>query len=144
MPIDSRKAENERGLNEFYKALSLVVELAEGNCLDSDDPDVANDSKRQLEAVDLVKQFIAGSQTVILGSETDLNPPANRYEFENAVNRIEGYFLPKPHERGNQGEIDAFDRAKTECLFHLERALSCTRYLSLEQFFMAKKRKLTN
>lgn len=143
MAMNSDKSADKYTFQELFEALSRVVELAQGNCLDPDDPDVADEANRQLSAIDLVKQFMAdNSPESRLILDMALIPPMNRYEVENAAFRIEGYFLPKPHECGNQGEMNAFDRAKSECLYHLARALSCTKVLSPEQFFQATKRKL--
>jgi hypothetical protein len=143
MAMDSDKSAVKYTFQELFEALSLVVELAQGNCLDPDDPDVANEANRQLSATDLVKQFIAAnSPESRLILDMALIPPMDRYEVENAAFRIDGYFLPKPHECGNQGEMNAFDRAKSECLYHLARGLVCTKALSVEQFFQATKRKI--
>lgn len=129
-------------LEELLTALAIVVELAQGNCLDTHDPDMADECDRQLGAVDLVKQFVADNTPELLGPTAGIIPPMNRYETEYAVDRIDGYFLPKPHESGKKGEIDAFNRAKAECLLHLERQIECTKALSVEQFYQAKKRPL--
>lgn len=61
----------------------------------------------------------------------------NRYEKENAVMRVDGYFLMlssviKPCEE--------FERAKKECLVHLQRQLETVQNLSFEDFAKGKKK----
>lgn len=61
----------------------------------------------------------------------------SRYEKENAVMKIDGYFLmlhptTKP--------LDEFERAKDECLLHLKRQINTIESLSFEEFAKAKKK----
>lgn len=61
----------------------------------------------------------------------------NRYEKENAVMKIDGYFLMvgptvKP--------ADEFERAKVECLVHLQRQIESIKELSFEDFAKGKKK----
>jgi hypothetical protein len=65
-------------LEELLTALAIVVELAEGNCLDTHDPDMADECDRQLGAVDLVKQFVADNTPELLGPTAGIIPPMNR------------------------------------------------------------------
>ena len=134
---------------ELIKALDIVVNLAEGNCLDptdpdmQDDPDLAEQADQQLGAIDTVNQFIEMiSPDFWLVRSVDQNISMNRYDLENTVNVIDGYFLPRPHEDGNCGEIEAFNRAKAEALVNLQRRIALLESMSVEQFFTAKKRKI--
>jgi hypothetical protein len=51
-------------------------------------------------------------------------------------------FFPRPHEDGNYGEIEAFNRAKAEALVNLQRRIALLESMTVEQFFTAKKRKI--
>lgn len=62
-------------LEELLTALAIVVELAEGNCLNPHDPDMADECDRQLGAVDLVKQFVADNTPELLGPTAGIIPP---------------------------------------------------------------------
>ena len=60
----------------------------------------------------------------------------NRYEKENAIMKVDGYFLMigptvKPTEE--------FERAKAECLVHLQRQIDTIKALSFEDFAKGKK-----
>jgi len=135
--------------SELINALDIVVNLAEGNSLDptdpdmQDDPDLAEQANQQLGAIDTINQFLEMiSPDFWLVGSVDQNISMNRYELENTVNIIDGYFLPRPHEEGNKGEIEAFNRAKAEVLLHLQRKMECIQSLSVEKFYEAKRRKL--
>jgi hypothetical protein len=135
--------------SELINALDIVVNLAEGNCLDptdpdmQDDPDLAEQADKQLGAIDTVNQFLEMiSPGFWLVGSVDHNCSMNRYELENTINTIDGYFLPRPHEEGNKGEVEAFNRAKAEVLLHLQRKMACIQSLSVEKFYEAKRCKI--
>jgi hypothetical protein len=135
--------------SELINALDIVINLAEGNCLDptdpdmEDDPDLAEQADQQLGAIDTVNQFLELiSPDFWLVGSVDQNYSMNRYELENTVNAIDGYFLPRPHEEGNKGEIEAFNRAKAEVLLHLQRKMAFIQSLSVEKFYEAKRGKI--
>jgi hypothetical protein len=135
--------------SELINALDIVVNLAEGNCLDptdpdmQDDPDLAEQADQQLGAIDTINQFLELiSPDFWLVGSVDQNISMNRYDLENTVNVIDGYFFPRPHEDGNCGEIEAFNRAKAEALVNLQRRIALLESMSVEQFFTAKKRKI--
>lgn len=58
----------------------------------------------------------------------------DRYELENAANRINGYYLPSAHELAQGKTEQAFERAKAEALHHMRNALATTEAMSLDQF----------
>ncbi len=65
----------------------------------------------------------------------------NRYELGNAVEKVDGYFLPKPEQRvGCKGGLKgAFEAAQAECLHNLLVQIEHVRSLSFEQFADKKK-----
>ncbi len=135
--------------SELINALDIVVNFAEGNCLDptdsdmEDDPDLAELADQQRGAIDTVNQFLEMiSPNFWLVSSLDQNCSMNRYDLENTVNIIDGYFFPRPHEDGNRGEIESFNRAKAEALVNLQRRIALLESMSVEKFYEAKRRKL--
>lgn len=54
----------------------------------------------------------------------------NEHERQNAVEKIDGYFFPRP----NEGGAAAFERAQAECLMHLRRQLANVEAVTLQQF----------
>lgn len=62
----------------------------------------------------------------------------NRYQIQNAVRLVEGYFLPRPHEGG--GGVEAFERAKAECVAVLSVQIKNIETLKQEQFFTEMKK----
>lgn len=61
----------------------------------------------------------------------------NRYEKENAVMKIDGYFLMI----GVNAEPSVeFEKAKAECLLHLQRQIESIKELSFEEFAKGKKK----
>ena len=57
----------------------------------------------------------------------------NRYSIENARHRIDGYYFPTPMEaRTQEGRIAAFNRAKAECLKHMQAAIDFTATMTPE------------
>lgn len=58
----------------------------------------------------------------------------NRFEKDNALYKIEGYFLPKRYETTLEDKKKAFERAKSETIFHHERALECLKQICFEDF----------
>ncbi len=60
----------------------------------------------------------------------------NRYEKENAVMKIDGYFLMIGSSTKPSVE---FDKAKAECLLHLQRQMDSIKELSFEDFAKGKK-----
>jgi len=54
----------------------------------------------------------------------------NEYERQNAVEKIDGYFLPRP----NEDAAAAFARAQVECLTHLRRQLAHVEAITLREF----------
>lgn len=61
----------------------------------------------------------------------------SRYDKENAVMKIDGYFLMLHSTIKPSSE---FERAKAECLSHLMRQISTVESLSFEEFAKAKKK----
>lgn len=61
----------------------------------------------------------------------------NRYQLQNAIEKVDGYFLPSPTKLG--GYPTEFERAKTECLYHLRAQIDNIQALSFEQFATHKK-----
>lgn len=61
----------------------------------------------------------------------------NRYQLQNAIEKVDGYFLPSPSKPG--GNPAEFERAKTECLYHLQTQINNIQALSFEQFATHKK-----
>lgn len=61
----------------------------------------------------------------------------NRYELQNAVEKVDGYFLPCPSKSG--GNPAEFERARNECLHHLKAQINNIQALSFEQFAIHKK-----
>lgn len=58
---------------------------------------------------------------------------ASRYDLENARHRIDGYYFPTPMEAQTvEGRIEAFNRAKAECLKHMQAAIDCTSTMTPE------------
>lgn len=67
---------------ELIKALDIVVNLAEGNCLDltdpdmEDDPDLLLEAKSQLAAIDTINEFlsmlVSGSLYLAFGDQCSL------------------------------------------------------------------------
>lgn len=60
----------------------------------------------------------------------------NQYEEQNAVERIDGYYLP----RQLVSQEENFKRAKTECLMNMRKALEQTESVTFEQFIRRTKR----
>ena len=65
----------------------------------------------------------------------------NRYEKENAAHRVDGYYLPSPHEEALGNQIDAFERAKAEALKHMRAAIEQTEAITAADFFAITKRR---
>jgi len=61
----------------------------------------------------------------------------NRYEKENAVMKVDGYFLMIGPTAKPSTE---FERAKAECLVHLQRQIESIKELSFEDFAKSKKK----
>lgn len=61
----------------------------------------------------------------------------NRYEKENAVMKIDGYFLMIGV---NAQPSSEFEKAKAECLVHLQRQMDTIKSLSFEEFAKGKKK----
>lgn len=69
-----------------------------------------------------------------------MSPLDDRYQRDNAIRHVSGYYLPRPHEEalGMQGE--AFRRAKAECLSALRVQISAIESLTKVDFFAERKR----
>lgn len=65
----------------------------------------------------------------------------NRYEKQNAANRIDGYYYPTIDEYNTSLAFDAFLRAKKETIKHMKKALRDTEELTYEDFFLETGRK---
>jgi hypothetical protein len=63
----------------------------------------------------------------------------NRYEKENAAERIYGYYLPRPEEVALGNQVRAFERAKAETLMNLRAVVAQTEALTAEQFFSIRR-----
>lgn len=61
----------------------------------------------------------------------------NRYQLQNAIEKGDGYFLPSPTKPG--GYPAEFERARKECLHHLQAQINNIQALSFEQFATHKK-----
>ena len=66
----------------------------------------------------------------------------NQYEKLLAVEKIEGYYMPRPHEEGTSKELDALGRAKAECLSALRRQIECVEAISAGDFCSITKRRV--
>ena len=64
----------------------------------------------------------------------------NRYQKENAVSKIAGYFLPRPHETALGKRDEAFERAKQEAIQHMRDALEHVEAISAEEYFSQVKK----
>ena len=62
----------------------------------------------------------------------------NRYALRSAVEKIDGYYLPRPHERN---KTDAFERAKHDCLASLRKQIQKIESITFEQFTSKDSRK---
>jgi hypothetical protein len=58
-------------------------------------------------------------------------------ELANAVDKIEGYHLPRP----NESEHQSFERAKEEALTHLRAQLAHVESITLSHFQAARRRR---
>lgn len=60
----------------------------------------------------------------------------DRYRKESAIEKIGGYFLPKPEQEvGLHGGIEAaFVSAQSECVRHIQAQIDDIRSLTFEQF----------
>lgn len=58
----------------------------------------------------------------------------DRYALRNAVDKVEGYYDPAPHEVALGKQQDAFMRAKAECLVHLRRQIEQIESLTFDEF----------
>lgn len=65
----------------------------------------------------------------------------NRYEKQNAAERIDGYYLVLPHESAVGREEVAFERAKAETLNKMRAAIKATEALTAADFFAITRRK---
>lgn len=63
----------------------------------------------------------------------------NVYELKNAADKIEGYLIPRPTDKDGE----AFQRAKGECLTHLQRQIDCVKALTRDRFRAAFRREPT-
>lgn len=63
-----------------------------------------------------------------------------RYDLENACEKIGGYYNPSPSESSLKQYERAFDRAKEECVAHLEKALADVRSIEFSSFGSVTKR----
>ena len=54
-----------------------------------------------------------------------------KYQKDNAVEKIDGYFMPRANEGGVEG---AFERAKAECILQLNIQLRNIQLITLTQF----------
>jgi hypothetical protein len=82
MQIHSEKQTAIPEMAEFIKALDIVVNLAEGNCLDptdpdmEDDPDLLKEANSQLSAIDTINEFlsmlVSGSLYLGFGNQCSL------------------------------------------------------------------------
>jgi hypothetical protein len=54
----------------------------------------------------------------------------DQYELQNAVEKIDGYCVPRPLEAVEP----AFERAKAECLKHLRRQIECIEAITVQKF----------
>lgn len=59
-------------------------------------------------------------------------PPLDRYQRENAIRLVDGYFLPSPCKPG--GAQVEFERAKAECAAQLRKQTAQIESLTWEQF----------
>ncbi len=68
----------------------------------------------------------------------------NRYELQNSIDKVYGYFLPSPMQNvGLAGGLDAaFVSAQAECVRHLEAQIANIKSLTFEQFSGKKKLKI--
>jgi hypothetical protein len=64
----------------------------------------------------------------------------DRYEKQNAAERVNSYFYPEPYERALGKHFEVFDRAKNETLRHMREALRQTEELTADEFFAQTKR----
>jgi non-ribosomal peptide synthetase component F len=60
----------------------------------------------------------------------DMCASIDRYELQNTVDKVDGYFIRRPLEAVEP----AFVRAKAECLTHLRRQIECIEALTIDQF----------
>jgi hypothetical protein len=58
----------------------------------------------------------------------------SQYELQNAVERIDGYYMPRPP----MSAEERFNHAKGECLANMRMALEQTESITFEQFAYAK------
>ncbi len=67
----------------------------------------------------------------------ELDMTDNRYDIENAFHKINGYFsLGHPP----IDDAEAFERAKTECLYHLKNQIDDINAFDFETFEQMKRR----
>ena len=78
-----------------------------------------------------------------INDQIENNPEGtmNRYDLKNAVDKVDGYFFPKPEQQvGCKGGLEAaFMSAQAECLHQLQVQMDNVRALTFEQFAAAKK-----
>lgn len=58
----------------------------------------------------------------------------DRYKLANAIDKVRGYFLPKPHENTPEWRERAFRRAKNECLQALRNQIADIDALTWPQY----------
>jgi hypothetical protein len=58
----------------------------------------------------------------------------NRYRLTNAIDKVRGYFLPRPHENTPEWRERAFRRAKNECLQALRNQIADIDALTWPQY----------
>ena len=54
-----------------------------------------------------------------------------QYQKQNAAEKIDGYFIPRPGELA----VEALARARIECTFQLKMQLACVAELTPQDFF---------
>ncbi|MDO8728677.1 MAG: hypothetical protein Q7K26_02150 [bacterium] len=64
----------------------------------------------------------------------------DRYELANACEKIDGYYNPSPSESALKKYEQTFDRAKAECVMHLEKQLADVKSIEFSNFGIATKR----
>lgn len=58
------------------------------------------------------------------------------YQQQNARHRIDGYYFPTPQEsQTREGRLQAFERAKAECIKNMQRDIDFTKSMTPEMFW---------
>lgn len=77
-----------------------------------------------------MSSYAANGQTAIRWKDL------NRYERENAREKVYGYMVPR---RTNETASQEFDRAKAECLLHLQRQIEQVKVMSFVDFMHCRR-----